>query len=230
MNKPRMQPRWTRATMAALWATVIAGGATCNVISGADSVEFTGESTSSSGGTGSSSSTSSSGGTGSISSTSSSGGTSSGGYQGNSGTCPGESVSVKPGLTFPLIVGNTTGASDKITGSKGNYPGCTNCDCMMSTTYTGPDLVYAVTPSASGTLSVTLDATYSDWQLNVRTKCAGNTPSDEVACVWGYDPGSTAANPNDLSFPVIQGTTYYVFANSWDGVSVGQFTLELSLQ
>ena len=96
--------------------------------------------------------------------------------------------------------------------------------------YAGPDLVYAVTPSDSGTLSVTLDATYADWQLNVRTKCAGNTPSDEVACVWGNNPGTSVNNPYNLSVLVAQGTTYYVVANSWAGAFFGPFTLTLSLQ
>lgn len=53
MNKPRMQPRWPRVTMAALAATVLAGSASCNLLSGASSIDFTGEPTSSSSGGGS---------------------------------------------------------------------------------------------------------------------------------------------------------------------------------
>jgi hypothetical protein len=100
----------------------------------------------------------------------------------------------------------------------------------MSTAYNGPDLVYAVTPTATGTLSVTLDASYNAWHLNVRTKCAGNTLSDDIACLWGDYAGNSATNPYTLNLLVAQGTTYYVFANSWDPNFFGPFSLYLSLQ
>lgn len=149
---------------------------------------------------------------------------------GNPNSCPGASVNIDPGETLPLIHGDTTGATDKFKEVSGNYPSCANnCDCVSDPSYNGRDLVYAVTPSASGTLSVTLDATYADWQLNVRTKCDDN-PANEVGCVWGNNPGSSAANPNNLSVFVAQGTTYYVVANSWNGAFFGPFTLQLSLQ
>ena len=211
MTKPMMEPGWTRAMMAALGVTVLAGGAACNVISGANSVEFTGEPTGSS-----------------TSSSSSSGG----GTNGDPGTCPGEGMSIDLGQTLPVISGDTTGATDKFTGSNGTYDTtvCPHCDCMASTTYSGPDMVYAVTPSASGTLSITLVPSYDDWQFNVRTTCSGNTPSDEVACTWGNFGGDYADKPGDLSITVTQGTTYYVVANSWNGTAVGTFDLHVSLQ
>ena len=226
MNKPMMEPRRTRAMMAALWVTVLAGGAACNAISGADSVEFTGEPT---GSVISSSSSSSSGSGGSSTSSSSSSG---GGTNGDPGACPGESMSINLGQTLPLISGNTTGATDKFTGSNGTYDTtvCPHCDCMASTTYSGPDMVYAITPSASGTLNVTLVPSYDDWQFNVRTTCSGNKPSDEVACTWGNFGGAYADKPGDLSIAVTQGTTYYVVANSWNGSAVGTFDLHISLQ
>jgi hypothetical protein len=146
------------------------------------------------------------------------------------GACPGTSLSIGVGQALPAISGNTNGHTDKFKGASGSYAAsCMNCDCQSDSTYSGPDLIYAVTPSASGTLSLTLNATYGSWQLHVRTACDGNTAADEIACVWGYNPGFTASTPDAMSFPVTSGATYYVAADSWDGSSAGAFTLTISL-
>jgi hypothetical protein len=146
------------------------------------------------------------------------------------GACPGASVSIDMGQALPAIADDTTGHTDKFKGASGNYAAsCMNCDCQGTGTYSGPDLIYAITPSASGTLSLTLDATYPAWQLHVRTTCDNNTTADEIACVWGQNPGFSAGNPDAMSLSVTAGTTYFVAADSWDGSSAGSFTLTVSL-
>jgi hypothetical protein len=137
-------------------------------------------------------------------------------------TCPGESVSVAPGQTVS-IQGDTTGATDEFTGTA-NLGNC-NGKLVRS-----PDLVYAVTPGASGTLNAGMDpmntSTYVYPLIRIRTECPG-TAVDEIACEAGTKRSvATTAT-------VTGGTTYYVVADGWDpeGQTVsGPFTLTLSLQ
>ena len=138
---------------------------------------------------------------------------------GASGTCPGESVIIDLGATPITLQGDTTGASDKFVDDQSGLPGS---DCLGGS-YAGPDRVYAVTPSASGTLTATLTATYAAPYIHVRTACPG-IPSDEVACQW------SDSEPNTVTLAVTSGTTYYVVADGWGGGDVGgSFTLALSL-
>jgi hypothetical protein len=124
-------------------------------------------------------------------------------------------VSIAHGQTIPLQ-GTTANATDKFMGAaaKGN--------CGVGN-FTGPDLIYAVTPTASGMLTASLDASYANSYVHVRTKCTGNMVSDEIACEYSTTPGT-----DTTTFAVTSGTTYYVAADSWMNMS-GTFTLTLSL-
>lgn len=115
-----------------------------------------------------------------------------------------------------MVTGDTAGATQKFAGNAsvgncyaGNHP--------------GPDLVYAVQPSASGTLSVTFTPTYDDGMVHVRTSCPGSV-MDEVGCHAGNAPNMAQS----LSLQVKNGATYYVAAGTYAGTS-GPFTLMFSL-
>ena len=164
------------------------------------------------GGSGGSSSTTGSGGSSSATSSTSS---SSGGSN-NPALCPGEAVSLSKG-TPVTISGNTTGATDKFTG--GGAVGT----CMQGT-FPGPDLVYAVQPQTSGTLTATLNANYNDSLLHIRSACPG-TAADELACNYLLAPKPP---PLDVTLAVTSGQTYYVVADSFDNTS-GPFTFVLAL-
>jgi hypothetical protein len=112
------------------------------------------------------------------------------------------------------IQGDTAGASDKVN----DVPNLGNCGGKWPG---GPDLVYAVTPSASGTLSANLTTNITSAWLHLRKTCS-NTKGDEIACDHG---GNTAS----WMYSVNGGTTYYVVVDSWQGAS-SMFTLTLSLQ
>ena len=132
--------------------------------------------------------------------------------------CPGEAKSVSPGTNL-VITGDTTGASDKFMAGQGGVG-----NCMNPLNAPGSDLVYAVTPTASGKLTAALDATYDHAVVRVTTKCPG-AGSDEIACQYNTGAG-TATTPQ---IDVTSGTTYYVVADSWMS-KAGTFTLTLTLQ
>jgi len=131
--------------------------------------------------------------------------------------CPGAPISINTGDML-VIQGDTTGASDEFQSAMGGTPG--NCPGGPGL---GPDVVYAVTPSANGKLTVSLDATFSHAWVNVRTQCPGTT-QDQVACYFGIGAG-----PFSVQFDVTSGVTYYVAPDSWQN-NWGQFTLKLSMQ
>jgi len=112
-------------------------------------------------------------------------------------------------------MGNTSGATDKFTGD----PMIGNC---FSGAHPGPDLIYAVQPSAAGTLTVTLTTTYTDGLLHLRTSCPGSV-ADEVAC-----HAQSTSGAQSVSLSVKPGTTYYVAADSYNNTS-GAFTLTFKL-
>lgn len=93
----------------------------------------------------------------------------------------------------------------------------------MAGTWVGPDWVYAVTPEASGVLTLSLNTTCDDPILHVHLDCPGNK-SNETACQY-----RTSAGVVGSSITVLAGVTYYVAVDSWNNSS-GSFTLNLSLQ
>lgn len=115
------------------------------------------------------------------------------------------------------IMDDTTGATDKFDDAPGGKGNCVNGN------YPGPDLIYAVTPDADGTLTVKLTANYDDPYVHVRTKCPGGK-GDEIACEYRNDSGTV-----QRSFNVKAKEIYYVAADGWSD-DFGAFTLELSLQ
>jgi cysteine-rich repeat protein len=124
-------------------------------------------------------------------------------------TCPGEAVAVDTANDVTLT-GNTAAAGP-------HYKGTGNCSTSAST----KDVVYAVTPAATGTLTVTLDPTY-DGQIYARSGAC--TTGTQIACSEAAGP----AGPETITFPVVGGTKYSVFADGKNG-SAGPYTITFHL-
>jgi cysteine-rich repeat protein len=115
-------------------------------------------------------------------------------------TCPGNAVSIAMGSDQTLI-GNTAAAGS-------NYVGKGLC----ATSTVTKDVVYAVTPTADGTLFAVLDPSY-DGQLYARSGSC--TTGTQLACSEAGGVGVAES----ISFPVVAGTKYSVFADGKGGSS-----------
>jgi len=124
-------------------------------------------------------------------------------------TCPGTAATVSSGNDITLG-GNTADSMDSYSGSCGG---------------TGaPEIVYQITAQDSGILFLDMIAVNSDLDpvLHVRSDCEGS--ASEAGCgdqtfLGGYE---------SLQIPVSAGSTYYVFADGWNGTS-GEFLLGASI-
>ncbi|MBW2527788.1 MAG: hypothetical protein JRI23_26645 [Deltaproteobacteria bacterium] len=114
-----------------------------------------------------------------------------------------------------VVTGDTTGASDDITTS-------TNTSECGAGTRIGPDHVWIVVPQSNGSLTVSLDATFTYHFLHMRDACPGTTD-------LGCDYSSTASTVDDFVVSVVQGTTYWIIVDSWGTDTVGPYTLTVSL-
>jgi cysteine-rich repeat protein len=124
-------------------------------------------------------------------------------------TCPGNTVSIDMG-TDQTLSGNTAAAGSHYVG-KG----------LCTTSTVTKDVVYAVTPATDGTLFVVLDPTY-DGQLYARSG----------SCTTGLQIGCSevggAGIAESISFPVVAGTKYSVFADGKGG-SAGPYEITFHL-
>ena len=122
--------------------------------------------------------------------------------------CPGIGVTVAPDM------GQTVGGT--ISMSQDNYQG----SCGGG----GRDFVYAVTPSLSGLLTLEMLGVSDDVDpvLYVRDGCESGA---ELACADRTFGGGSES----VVIPVTGGATYYVFADTYDGSSVGDFLLAADL-
>ncbi len=125
--------------------------------------------------------------------------------------CPGKPVALAADATT-TITGDTSKA-------KADVVGAPPCDKTNSTN----DVVYAVTPGASGTLTAELSPTAPfDGVLFARSGACTTGP--QVAC----SASAGAAGAEKVSFAVIAGTTYSVVVDGQSGSS-GAYALSLSL-
>ncbi len=128
--------------------------------------------------------------------------------------CPGTSIPLGPG-TFTINDDTSTSTTDNVNTAGGPGTGC------PAGAYPGVDLVYAVTPTQSGTITAKLTATYANHYVHVRSDCPGVV---DIACA--YDG---AANTTDtVTFAATQGTVYIVIVDSWQS-QAGPFTLTLTM-
>jgi hypothetical protein len=107
-------------------------------------------------------------------------------------SCVGATSAILPAFEF----GNLTGRPNTITSS-----------CMPQA---GREIVYAVTPSVDGDLSVQITFTSFDAGFSVRTACAD--PASEILCVNKSGSGANEVG----SFPATAGQTYYVVVEAVD--------------
>lgn len=114
-------------------------------------------------------------------------------------------VQLQPGVPVSPQ-GDTTSATDSVT----------NVGCSSNATWYGNDHMYAFRPLADGTVTVTLNASFQDFQLHARTSCPGNSHLD---CAY---------TTNTISFDVTPGNTYWVFVDSWQSTS-GTYTVTVEL-
>ncbi len=125
--------------------------------------------------------------------------------------CPGKAVALAAGAPV-VLTGDTSLA-------KADLVGAAPCDKTNSTN----DVVYAVTPSAGGTLTATLTPTAPfDGVLYARSGAC--TTGAQQACSAAAGP----AGAEELTMPVTAGATYSVVVDGQSGSS-GGYSLSLSL-
>jgi hypothetical protein len=112
------------------------------------------------------------------------------------------------------IMASTATASDKF---KTGY----NVGSCSTGTYSGPDLIYAVTPTTSGLLTATLSSTFGAPAVEMREACDDTSP--EIACAAQAPAGAVT-----FTYTVVANKTYYVIVDSWQNKS-GDFALALFL-
>jgi cysteine-rich repeat protein len=128
--------------------------------------------------------------------------------------CPGTPIEVGP---EQIIVSDTTvGANDTIDTLETGVGYCSNPG-----TFFAPDLIYAITPTGPGTLTVELEAGYGEHWLHLRQAC-GNTGA------IGCDFGNTPAETDVIEVEVIEGSTYYAVVDGWNDAA-GPFELRIQL-
>ncbi|HVY46907.1 MAG TPA: hypothetical protein VHB21_13560, partial [Minicystis sp.] len=127
-------------------------------------------------------------------------------------TCPGVPIAIAPGDVI------TAGGDTSI--ATANYKGTGACGASGT-----KEIVYAVTPSADGTLSVTLTPSF-DAQLYARTgSCTSSTAGEQLGC--SDAPGAGAVE--SLALPVAAGAAVSVFADGAAG-QAGPYTISFELQ
>ena len=131
----------------------------------------------------------------------------------NPDDCPGTPISLGPA---PLVIHDTTTGANDTSGQTSDLGTC------FLGTWPGVDLIYAVTPTVSGQLQATLEATYNGHYLLARSECPGAT--EDLAC----DAHQGSGSPDQISFAVTAGTLYYVRVDSYQSTA-GGFTLTLTL-
>jgi len=122
-----------------------------------------------------------------------------------------------PGTVLMLAANGEVSTSGDLTGLDDNYTG----SCGGSG---APDVVYAVTAPADGTLDIAMGGqdVDSDPVLYVRQGDCDGGP--ELDCSDTSFGGGT----EQLVFPVTAGTTYYIFADGYQGTE-GQFLITMNL-
>jgi cysteine-rich repeat protein len=122
--------------------------------------------------------------------------------------CPGAAVAVAKGVDTGLT-GDTTTSKDGYDGSCGGLG--------------APDVVYAITPAATGTLTITMQGIGgTDPVLYARKDDCAAGP--ELGC----SDATFGGGKESLTLEVVAGTTYWVFADGYSGTS-GAYSLTLHL-
>ena len=148
------------------------------------------------------------------------------GGDGCSASCALEDVSTPsacPGTGYRLAA--TAAAPGKVsfagdTGGLSNGGGsATGC----FSTGSGPNAIYAITPTVSGSLSLSLLADFGGAMLHVRRECGDN--ATQADCVGSDD----TLVPLAADIPVVAEQTVYVFVDSKSTSAKGLYTLDATL-
>jgi cysteine-rich repeat protein len=86
------------------------------------------------------------------------------------------------------------------------------------------DAVYQVTPPIDGLLTATVDGQF-DAAIYARGVCVTSNVADQIGCVEKVDGGS----PETITFPVLAGTTYYLFVDGPTANDHGVFELSVDV-
>ena len=143
------------------------------------------------------------------------------GGDGCSAACKMEDVaspSTCPGMSYRLKAGTASFAGDTATLANGGGS-ATGC----ASTGSGQNAIYALTPTVSGNLSLSLLAAYPGALLHVRRECAAN--ATQVDCSGATDE----LVPLKASIPVAAEQTVYVFVDSSSTSNEGLYTLDATL-
>ncbi len=101
-----------------------------------------------------------------------------------------------------------------------------NVPSSCSSATPGPEEIFKVTPSQSGTMSLDLSSFDGvNYSLSVRTACADQTT--EIAC--SNKPNQQQFGDITLGVTVTMGQTYYVIVQGMTPTDVGQYSLDLEI-
>jgi cysteine-rich repeat protein len=125
-------------------------------------------------------------------------------------SCPGTVLSLEDGDQFTVLGSTETATSD--------YKGAKACDGAKQT----KELVYSLVAKSDGLLEISVDPEF-DAVLYARVGSCTN--GMQVAC---SDASWHAGGPETISINAVQGTTYSVFVDGYQG-SVGNFALNVKL-
>jgi cysteine-rich repeat protein len=143
-----------------------------------------------------------------------------GGQGGQGGQAPLTGTDTCPGDPYDIAMGQTLSLAGTTSGQTGDYSSyCGNG------TGSGPDVVYAFTPIASGTMSITLveNSNGLNGVIYAQQTCGDPSVESFINC---QDTGSGAES---FAFHAEQDTTYHVFVDGRDATE-GDYLLEVSLQ
>lgn len=128
--------------------------------------------------------------------------------------CPGQSYRLSATAATPGKI-SFAGDTAVLSNAGGNSVGC-------SPSGAGPNAVYAITPTISGSIALDLLANYPGALLHVRRECSDNTTQFDCRV------SDTALTPIATSIPVNAEETVYVFVDG-DTSSKGLYTLDAKL-
>jgi hypothetical protein len=113
----------------------------------------------------------------------------------------------------------------QVTASNAGFPHCTQPMMCAGTTMTGPDVIYAFTPTVGGSCHArtTFATTTLDTILMVRT----SVPGTDIACNDDNGMMMTPTLASYVSWPANAFTTYYIFVTGYNNTS-GTYTLEIA--
>jgi hypothetical protein len=125
-------------------------------------------------------------------------------------TCPGNPISIDIGEI--ITAGGDTAVAES------QYKGTGLCST------TGKEIVYRVIPDADGILTVTMDPHFDGLLYARDGTCTSSVSTTQLGCADDAGMGGL----EEISFPVVAGTKYSVFADG-AGSSSGAFTIQFQL-